>query len=169
MPRPVYIICSESGAVDGATNLVSHFSVLEQISFRRRPDEEKLEDRPPALFKCRVVAVWLKTEDDVVGRDYESQIVLVSPPEGKETIVGQQHFTFASDKWLQRFIADLVGPFPATGSGTLWIKHRIRMVGDAEWMTQEFPIVVIEETADEDMADKHTGEKEIDQLSNDDR
>ena len=169
MPRPVYIICSESGAIDETTNLVSHFSVLEQITFRRRPDQEKLADRPLALFRCRVVAVWMKTDDDVIDRDYESQVVLVAPPEGRETIVGEQRFRFAADKRLQRFIADLGGPFPAKGSGTLWIKHRIRMVGHAEWMTQEFPIVVIEETADEDISDKHTGEKEIDQLSNDHR
>ena len=174
MPRPVYIICSESGAIDEATNLVSHFSVLEQITFRRRPDEEKLADRPLALFRCRVVAVWMKTDDDVIDRDYESQVVLVDPPEGKETIVGEQRFRFAADKRLQRFIADLVGHFPAEGSGTLWIKHRIRMVGHAEWMTQEFPIVIIEETADEgtadeDAADKDIGRNGINQLSNEDR
>jgi hypothetical protein len=35
MPRAVYIICSESGAEDERTRLVSHFNVIERVELTK--------------------------------------------------------------------------------------------------------------------------------------
>lgn len=168
MPRPVYIICSESGAVDESRGLASHFSVLEQITFQRRPAQEKLQDRP-ALFRCRVVAVWMKTDEDIPRQEFQSQLAFVSPPAGKEIIVGENRFAFAPDKAFYRFVMQLVGPLPVEGAGILWVQHRVRRVGEEEWLTQEFPIVIVEETADERTSEHDTGGNEVNQVSNEDR
>lgn len=169
MPRPAYIICSESGVIDQSRNLASHFSVLEKITFQRRPVQERLEDRT-AIFRCRVVAVWMKTDEDTPGQEFEAQLVFVSPPNGREIIVAETgRFAFAPDKTFSRFVMQLAGPLPAEGAGILWVKHRIRVVGDEEWMTQEFPIVIVEESADEETAEHDTRGNEVDQVSNGDR
>src|SRR5208337_5639855 len=79
MPKPVYILCSESGSEDKTTSLVSHFKVLEQIELRQLPKPPEVAALIiPGLF-FQMVAVWMAAEDDDPDQKYECITSLFLP------------------------------------------------------------------------------------------
>ena len=63
VPRPVYIICSESGSQDLNTGLVSHFQVIEAVQLSQIPMPVGVPTAVPA-FIFRATAVWMRNDDD---------------------------------------------------------------------------------------------------------
>jgi len=139
------MICSESGAVDQSKNLVSLFDVLEKLVIQRVPGQEEPPGGIAARFRCRVVAVWLKTEEDQPGEQYKWQIVFRLPPHAREAIPAEGEFALSDEGNFIRILADLQGPPPADGAGTLVVECRLRKAGEEGWSTQEFPIIVEEQ------------------------
>lgn len=144
MPRPVYIICSESGSDDRHTNLVSHFNVLEKIHFfRNAPDQKK----PVTMFKFRGTAVWMR-EDGDIGVEFEWEYVLGLPMSKTPHVMSKGTFSYPSEAMLWRCVVNYEGPPPIDGSGMLSIEHRVRPVNsNDEWIVQKFPLIIEEITA----------------------
>lgn len=134
MPRPVYILCSRSGAEDKVTGLLSHYHVLERISFT-----SPMPDQPNVSFCLRVTAVWMREEGDDPEQGYEFQFVLRFPPGGEESIVAEGTFRFSHP--LHRMIVDTpIARFG--GPGLFRVENRIRPVGTEGWSTQHYPILL---------------------------
>ena len=137
MPKPVYIVCSLSGAEDTATGLISLFHVLETIRVIRQ-DPGQRRDAPTV----RTTAVWMRTEDDDPSDEYEFQSVFRQPSDGTEQILKAGQFSFG--KPIFRFVTEITfANFP--GPGVLTAIHRIRKIGEgSKWISQEFPILLQE-------------------------
>jgi hypothetical protein len=144
MPKPIYIICAESGVEDKRTNLVSFFNVLEKLSFFR-------QGTPPPrgrLSSMRVCAVWMREGDEPMG-EYEWELTFITPHSKQEHRVGGGTFIFPNDdaRRLFRCTVDVVGTPPIDGSGILSVQHRLRQLGASEWLKQEFPLIIEEMNA----------------------
>ena len=160
MARPVYIICAESVAADQQTNLVSAFQLIERISLRETPTTHP-EVRPLAHFRCKVVAVWMKEPGDE-DKEFEHEIVFPITRDGKEASHKTDTFSFPSETLFQRFLVTVVGIPYAGETGVIEIVSRLRAVGDNEWKTQSYPLLVeveeLREITDQDDERAHVKE-----------
>jgi hypothetical protein len=142
MPKPVYILCSESGSEDKATSLVSHFNVIEQIELRElpRPPEGMIPLVHP--LSTQITAVWTRAEGDDPTHLYEFKITIFLPPDGKELPVGSGTFIF--DKPRFRATAYVKG-LVMNGPGSFRAEGRVRPVGSNEdsWVVQNYEIPVL--------------------------
>jgi hypothetical protein len=141
MPRPVYILCSESGSQDLTTGLLSHFQVIETLNISAVPFPAAGVVVVPALM-FRATAVWMRNADDLPEQEYEYETAFYFPPEGAEQVVQQGKFIFEADKPLYRMIVIGQGP-PLSGPGLFRIENRIRKVGQAEWLRQDYHIPIV--------------------------
>jgi hypothetical protein len=143
MPKPVYILCSESGSLDAHTNLVSHYQVIEQLQIAPIPESVLKSGQPVIVpqLKIRITAVWMREPGDSPEDQFESQVLLHIPPEGKELVVHKGIFSFGEGK-LHRSIVAASGPtFP--GAGVLRVVARVRRPDQENWLaTQEYPVFV---------------------------
>ncbi len=142
MPRPVYIICSESGSEDAQTGLVSHYHVIEKL---RVVDFAQLQRQGAAVLvptnMFRATAVWMRTEDDPPEQEFEFETAFYMPPDGEELVVQKGRFFFTPEKPLYRMmVSGQSSPLPAPG--LLRVENRVRRVGAKEWIRQDFPIIV---------------------------
>ena len=144
MPKPVYILCSESGSEDKTTGLVSHFKVLEQIELRQLPKPpEGATFIIPGLF-FQMVAVWMAAEDDDPDQKYECMTSLFLPPDNQEQIVGTAIFSFEGQKPRDRMTVNFFGlAFKAPGLLRVVNKMRPLGAGDDLWLVQSYEIPVI--------------------------
>src|SRR6516162_8219672 len=99
MPKPLYIVCSLSGAEDRTLGLISIFHVLEQITIFRQSSAP-----PEAGGPMRITAAWIRDDDEDPSKEYEYQIVMREPPNGNELLLKDGKFTFG--KALYRFVLD---------------------------------------------------------------
>jgi len=143
MPRPVYIICSESGAQDASTNLLSLFQVFESLQLNEIPPED-LQSGKPVIIPIptiHAVAVWMSQPDDPPDQEYEFQMAFLLPPNDAERIVHEGKFSFIKGKPLYRMVVRGYMP-QLTSPGLFRIECRIRKVGEENWLRQDYPIPV---------------------------
>jgi hypothetical protein len=148
MPRPAYIICSESGSIDHRTNQLSTFNVLEAIDVSPVPplppkdDLAGLKNLLSSLggVKVRITAAWMRDAADSLDTVFETEIVGLDP-EG-DTIFRASSADFSFAKPFHRVNASLKMPgFPSLG--VYLIEARLRQKGDADWTwRQSFPVLV---------------------------
>lgn len=133
------MICSQSASIDRDTNQVSFSDVVESFAV------VKGDAPPPAKLKLiplvfRVMAAWIKDENDPPEQKYEYHLTVV-PPKAEETIVAKFEFVFKTI--IQRINTN---PLPLPQScepGILWLHSKLRRVGEQEWIAQQsFPIIV---------------------------
>lgn len=138
MPLPVYFICSQSGAIDQATNLASAFNILETVQIAQiRPTTAPI--RPNTI---RLLAAWMREESDTPDQVFQVDIFGIFPPDGRELQLGQTEFQFTLP--LQRLFVDMpLAHF--FGPGVLRIEARIRRTGQPEILnTMTFRIILQE-------------------------
>lgn len=140
MPRPLYIVCSESAAIDQDTNRASLFNVVEglQVTVVPKPSGEGVAFVKTLDF--RGIAVWMRNEDDDPEDEYEFELAARAPGDADENVFGDGKFKFT--KRLHRFNVLIGVHKPWTESGMFVFTSRIRRVGTSEWLSQEFPILV---------------------------
>ena len=145
MPRPVYIVVADSGTEDKLTGLVSHFNVLEKISFTK--DQSAAATNRMVLsvgLRFRAVAVWMQLNDDAPNTEYEFQMGFVKPSETDFESVHSGSFSFAPGRPFYRMTLMAQGDFFGA-SGILLIRSRIREAGtEQDWIVQDYPILVEE-------------------------
>ncbi len=146
MPRPVYIICCESGAVDSQTGLVSLFNICER--FHTAPLRADATQRPQTLSgggqlsSMRCVAMWMKLPEDPAGAGYQHQMLLIHPDGETRLIVEDDDVVFESDQMpFARFML-LLGGNPFMKTGLARIQSRIRRVESEDWIAQDYPMLV---------------------------
>lgn len=140
MPRPVYIICSQSGTEDKYTGLLSHFDVVEKLLITKIDASSELSTAgcPSPL---RIVSVWMKNEDDADNEEYEYKTSLSFPPTDTKRELSSGRFEFA--KPLHRISVEIVGWLPIQGSGVMWVESKIRNLSKSDqtaWISQTYPI-----------------------------
>jgi hypothetical protein len=154
MPKPIFILCSESQSQDRRSNLLSVFNIMERVEVKAQaePSDAPKDVVLIDMFSFVVTAVWQQTEDDTDGDEYESETVLHLPgPEAKRLTRDTGSFTLRSlDKPLQRIT--LLVKMPALkASGKFVAESRIRKKGTDNWLSQTHVIpVVFDESPDSD-------------------
>jgi hypothetical protein len=143
MPRPGYIICSVSGAIDSETGFVSAFQIIKAIPIVPIADSEGDSAESVVPLSMRVVATWIKEASDA-GQRFEGQIVGLFPGETAEIVFGVfEPFTIETP--IYRFIVPEIKIERFPGGGILFIEGRLRRVGETEWMARlSFPIAIEE-------------------------
>ena len=138
MPKPIYMICSESGAQDSTTGLASHFNVFEQIVIQKLP--EGMLPRPLSFY---VSALWGRTEDDDPECDYEFRIAFFIPPDNEEVQGGGGSLKLSK---LRCRVNSMVHGMFFKGPGTFRAEVRLRRGGDnpSEWSVQTYEVPVVE-------------------------
>lgn len=144
MPRPHYIICSESVSHDQITKRMSLFHVLEGfqiISTKNNQADDDSGQSPgiPARPVFMGVAVWMRAEDDDTEEVYEFETTATSPG-SDEKVVQKGEFSFGNV--FQRFVSGFVLNHPWKESGFFVYKSKIRRQGAADWLVQDFPIPI---------------------------
>jgi len=134
MPKPVYILCSESGSEDKITGLVSLFNLIEKIQIVKREQNE-----PVPSLSLRVTATWARGEDEL-DQLFEFETAAYLPPDNDEMMLGKGEFRFTMP--FQRITMRMQGSLVFQGPGMLRIENRIRRAGTDEWFRQEYPILV---------------------------
>ncbi|HKI33848.1 MAG TPA: hypothetical protein VKA46_18490 [Gemmataceae bacterium] len=147
MPRPVYLLCSQSGAIDETSNAISFFNLIEEVKRFKIPKKHLASAfRPLAM---RVVACWMNADGDAPGQVFEAQFAAKYPNKGEELpdeyIFSTPAFSFKTV--YHRLIAPVVELPPFAGPGILWIECRVRRQGEQDWLAkQEYPIQLIDVT-----------------------
>jgi hypothetical protein len=145
MPQPVYLICSQSNAIDQATNMISFFNVIETIHIKEVPEEAKTESDNRRLFSMRIVSVWMRTEDDKPDQQFEVEFTVRwqlgdKPPES-HVITPVTPFAFTT--LFHRFTSNDIAIWQFPGPGLMWIECHVRRAGETEWLArQEFPLLL---------------------------
>jgi len=143
MPRPVFVVCSESISQDRETNLLSIFSIIERLDFfiGGKPDGTS-DPAQMAIkhFRARLTAVWMFDPDEV-NIPFEHEVAFLLPPNGEEVLGAKTEFSLREGFHLHRFVTALVG-LPPIKTGTLNLVSRVRRAGDSDWISQSYPVVV---------------------------
>jgi hypothetical protein len=133
MPKPNYIICSESGSEDKETGLISLFNLVDTFQITKGPP---LPTASP-IAQLRVTSSWMRESGDE-GKDFEFE-ALVKPPHGDEIKLAKGSFEFKTK--FARVSVRLLGLFPVTGEGIFWVETRIRRSGSKGWTSQKTPLI----------------------------
>ena len=143
MARPAYMVFSQSGAVDQATNSISFFNVIEGIEGRAHMDGQPVPPGASLGLNARLAAVWMKEEGDTPDVSFDGDITCTAPS-GAPVFVGMlAPFSFAADIHFHRItVQDLRLP-GMNETGTYIIEARLRRTGQTEWIArQTFPFRV---------------------------
>jgi hypothetical protein len=142
MPKPLYILCSESGSDDKTTSMVSIFNVLEQIELRQAPKtpEGGLQIFPG--LSLYVVAAWAATPEDDPEESFQYVLSLFLPP--KDEVIDLLNGTFKFDKPRFRMAAVLKGvQFRGPGIFRAESKIKRQADGDDAWLVQRYDVDVV--------------------------
>jgi hypothetical protein len=144
MPKPVYILCSESGSEDKTTSLVSHFKVLEEFEIRESPAASEGSRVLTGPLSFQIVAVWARAVGDASDQVYEIKTSLFLPPDGREYPTGIGTISFGNKARFRMTVT--VGGIMLTGPGSIRVENRIRPLGAIEdsWLVQSYEIPVID-------------------------
>ena len=142
MPKPVYIICSESGSEDRLTGLISHYKVVEQILLQEAPLPKEGEPVVIPALRLQFMVVWAMSEDDRPGDEYEFSHSLFLPPDEKEVPLPGGTIFYEEGKHRCRFAVILDG-LMFNGVGLFKVESKIRRVGEERWLSQIYEIPVI--------------------------
>ena len=137
MARAAYIVFSQSGSIDEATNGISFFNVIEGVEGSTPIEGEKVPPGTSLGLKARLVATWMKEEGDTPDVKYEGEIICTSP-KGTPIFAGEfPAFSFAENIHFQRItIKELYMPgFPEMGMYI--IEARLRREGQTDWIARQ--------------------------------
>jgi len=135
MPKPAYIICSESGAEDRHTGLVSLYNLVDRIQLNRGTQPHATAT---PISQLRLTASWMRESADE-DKEFEFEAAAISPS-GDETHLGRGSFIF--NLMFYRLNIRMLGLFPIKGDGLFWLEVRIRRAGSKTWQVQRAPLWV---------------------------
>lgn len=164
MPKPVFIVVSQSGVEDRQTNLLSLFNVIERLVIKKKPAKEdagepgqfkevNAAELPAMHFGFRIAAVWMLEQSDPPEGTLDAEMVFSVPPHNREVRHSMGPLEYKKGSFIVRVSAIVIGPPPCDGSGILRVKIRVRFSDTLEWLEQEYPILI--ETIDETVTDSN--------------
>jgi hypothetical protein len=139
MPKPVHIVCSESGSEDRITGKVSLVNLIEKIQIQKIPEKQTVVIL--AQFSLWVSSLWHREKHDE-DKEFEYESLLYLPPEDSVVDAGKGAFLF--NKQSARITARFSGLIPFKGPGIMRAVVRIRAISGGDWISQEQPIEVEE-------------------------
>jgi hypothetical protein len=147
MPKPAYIVCSQSQSLDQHTNLLSVFHLIEGFDLIPAvvdPAEMMSKPTTQSFIQFVVNAAWMQTDGDQ-GQEYYYEVIMRSPEE-EDRIIASDPFVFT--KLYQRFSVVVRKSTPWMSSGLCRIENRIRHKDSDQWLSQEyfFPVTVRDQT-----------------------
>jgi len=153
MPRPLFIICADSGSVDRYSNLVSVFKIIEAVQVLDHKEVQSAfsnvgpveqsgpGDIPSPVFKMRVVAVWICDRSDL-GSIYEYETKMLIPGRSEPHSIAAGEFAWRSTN--HRFMSDVVAQFQDAHTGSILVVNSIRPKGSTQdWITQTYEIGLV--------------------------
>ena len=150
MPRPVYIIASESTSEDARSNVLSIFNVIERIEIEFAVISATSQPPPlsPAaiqgnLNRFVVIAVWMKLPTDNPDDAHQHQMAMCYPDGTEKIVADDNNVLFANDDRPRNRYGLVVAGSPTTMEGTFRFESRMRRVGNEEWIRQDYPIRVV--------------------------
>ncbi|MCZ6688640.1 MAG: hypothetical protein O7H41_03455 [Planctomycetota bacterium] len=147
MPRPLYILCCESYAVDSQTGKLSIFNLLEQIIRTKESSPKSGRDVPRPALSFVGMAAWGREENDDPNNEYEFDLRIHRPGEGEVIVARAGKFMFAPlPKLAYRFIVHMLNTDFWQESGEFRFESRIREIGSTEWLSQHYPVSVTVQT-----------------------
>ena len=122
MPRPQFIVCAESSAVDQEANRLSIFNVMDGITVFISDGNSHSTVRPEinpvtALnsLNFRVIAVWMRIDPDDSPKDeYDYEFTLNAPGEPEKQISAGT-FQFSSPMYRLQLLVFRDKPWTETG------------------------------------------------------
>jgi hypothetical protein len=146
MPRPAYIVCSVSGAVDQFNGSISCFGLIETV-YIPNPESPPLPI-PKPLF-VRITIAWLK-EDGDENRDYEGQVVVRLPDgqilrtaDGDDIVLGG-FVPIRIVTPVHRLLVPETGFPQLPGPGLVRVECRLRLTGTEAWtVSQSYPVLFL--------------------------
>ncbi len=144
MPRPGYILCAASGALDEYTNIVSLFGIAEAIQFQNVQAVPGIVTTVRELH-VRIVATWFRGEGDADDGEFQAQIVGHFPQQEAPLVLAEfAPFRFVHP--LHRIIVPEITFPPILAPGFLRIECRLRRREEDVWnWSQSNEILVLEE------------------------
>ncbi len=159
MARPLYMLCCLSGAVDKASNQVSHFNIVEQLQLHVPPRSLPDGSIPvPIPLQLQVVSTWVRDDEDAPNDKFEVEVLLDHTGE-KTRPIHKSTFQFEESR-NHRFTINLaIQPRPDSKSGIYRFEARIRKAGTKRWRRQEYVVPVNVIVPDETAPPKSSGKK----------
>jgi hypothetical protein len=149
MPRPAYILFSESGAIDEHTNKISFFDVIEAFDVKPIPTD----GTPRIAKKLRAVAVWIKDAEDTPDMVFEIEFRCTD--KDGTVLFGTETDTFSFSGPFHRHILPKIVLDGFTSLGEYSLEARIRRSGTQDWaVRQVFPFVVRHEDGAKETVEK---------------
>ena len=140
MPRPIYIICSESILVE-KEGFVTYVRVFDKAMVSRipatSPPPQDMKN-PKAGLSFVLSSAWMRDTDDP-SIQYEFEVCFRLGD--KNDVVAHGQFSFTSPFHLIR-INGQIGGFPSMG--IMEMECRVRPVGGQDWQLQSYPLIVEE-------------------------
>lgn len=147
MPKPVYMVCCQSGAEDERSKLASLFNIYDRIEIHDSPKRNG-SGLPGfmASIPLRIVAAWSADKREDFGVPFEARVTLTTPPDSKKNVIYEGEFTFENEKPRHRFTFDVLG-FIVHGPGDLVAECGIRKKGTQRWLRQKYIIEVLKQSS----------------------
>jgi hypothetical protein len=140
MPLPVYLICSESGAVDETTKLTSFFNIVEKLRFvavQPIPGQIQIIQVTP----LRLSAYWMREQGDE-DANFEAQFVALMPNSLQEMEVARATFQFSEPFRRLNILGVQLAQF-SFSPGMMFIEARLRREGAQDWHSRmRYPILL---------------------------
>jgi hypothetical protein len=149
MPRPLYIICAASGALDQYTNSMSLFGLVESIRYSElRPQPDAPAGTPLILkpLSMRVVAAWLKEDRDTPEQNFETEFAVFLPGIENQAMAALfPPFNFGVS--IHRLVLPemTIPPTLDMAPGLMRIVNRVRRAGEPEWEWIQEYVILVEE------------------------
>ena len=143
MPKPVYMLCCQSGSDDERTKLASHFNVYDRVEIIVTPGKPG-SDGPAVIYTMplRIVAVWSADKKEDFDTTFDVQVRLLAPQLREPRTIHDGKFRFEQGTPKQKFTFDIQGFF-VSGEGDLVAECRIRRSGELRWLKQSYTIDVV--------------------------
>lgn len=145
MPRPGYILCAASGALDQYTSAVSLFGIVETIIF------ENVQGVPGVVqtihqVSVRAVALWWREETDTDEIEYQYQLI-AHYPQREEPVILAEFTPFRFTQPVHRLFVPEMGFPQHFAPGVLRIEGRLRRADEEEWRWSHSCEILIQQGA----------------------
>lgn len=145
MPRPKYIICSQSRIIDKFSGLVSHINVLDELHAVKPAATMPPGAAIQPLTTLSLIAVWERSETDSDDELFELDVRMHVPGADipRTLYVGDTSFGTS-----RNYRIDITVGLPAMNTGILLFESRFRRKGELDWLMQGYEIKIVVETTE---------------------
>jgi hypothetical protein len=139
MPKPFYMLCSQTGSIDKDSGLISHFNVIEKLHLMIPRAGEKAGS--VALLPMMICATWTREDKDKETDEFEFEMAF-KLSDLPETVMHKGLFKFEKEHYRILVMGQFSLPEEKPKSGFWNFESRVRKSGVKTWLRQNFQIPV---------------------------